>query len=125
VIPSSRVLGTRLFNEGVNCYVKGHYEDAYEAMTKANIESPGRLSYQYWRVVTEIATDKMGDAYRHVHPLVRKLRQGEKSYAGEYAGMMSAIERVQGPTRSKLIQLEKRASLNQRYEPIEAADELR
>jgi hypothetical protein len=125
VIPSSRVLGAKFFSEGVSLYRRGNHKDAYKAFTNANVESPGRLSYRYWRIITEIATDRIGDAYRHVHPLVRRLRQGEKTYVGEYKGMLYSIEPVQGTVRSKLIELEKRASNNRRYAPIETAEELR
>lgn len=125
VIPSSRVLGAKFFSEGVSLYRRGNHKDAYKAFTNANVESPGRLSYQYWRIITEIATDRIGDAYRHVHPLVRRLRQGEKTYVGEYKAMLYSIEPVQGTVRSKLIELEKRASNNRRYAPIETAEELR
>lgn len=125
IIPSSYVLGTRLYNAGLNYYIREDYDAAYNAFTQANIEAPGQLHYQYWRVIAEISVDKMDAALHHVRPLVQLRRRPDNAYTQQYLGTLRKIERVQGSVRAKLRKLEEEAMLHGRLRRPRATASLR
>jgi hypothetical protein len=108
VVPSSRV-ANYMFNDGVNSYFDGEFEVARRAFDRAVLESPNRLDYKYWRVVAEIAEGDMERAYKHIQPLAALRRGDTHVLVGSYDQVLYSLERVQGPVRQKLHQLERRA----------------
>jgi hypothetical protein len=102
VVAPSEAKAKQHFARGVGEYGKGRFPQAVEAFREANLEAPERLDYQYWRVVAELGAGHADRARRRLTPLVKRL-QAEPL---ERAEVLRALERVQGPLRRKLEQLE-------------------
>ncbi len=94
----------------------GQYEPADGLFTRALAEAPGREVIHYWKAVNAIALKQPERAERRLEVLSRRNPAGSTTHAGQ-------MQRLQGPLRQALIQMETKVMLRNRLgepTPIEA-----
>jgi tetratricopeptide (TPR) repeat protein len=95
------------FRQGVAHFNAGAYGAAARDFSEALIEDPNNVTYLYWRALSEIGAGNTERAYRLLKPIVQVRRS---SYLGPHdLTTLLPFERVQGPIRSTLHELERRA----------------
>jgi hypothetical protein len=108
VVAPSESSAERFFMYGLEFFWQRRYAEAKRELSQAILESRGNVVYHYWRIVLEITTGDLERAYKHVRPWALRNRQGPllptyNRYLGE------SLERIQGPVRLKLEELELQA----------------
>lgn len=99
--PGSLPLANSYYAQGLDAFWKGEYKDADRAFARSLAEAPGDSVLQYWRVVSALAQDQNDRAKSKLTPLIQADSHGSRS-----PNVASALERLQGPLRQKLMILE-------------------
>jgi len=100
--PPTQMFADRYYSLGLEYFWQGDYANADIAFMKALAEAPSREILRYWRVLTAIALGEDDRAEARLVPLLRRNPLG-----AEGPVIAGALERVQGPVRWKLMELEK------------------
>lgn len=104
VTQPSPEMGTKNFGLAIGEFFHGEYDKADMYFTHALAEDPGNEAIHYWKVATAIAKQQPERAERRLEILCRRNPQGSKQYA-------SALQRLQGPLRKGLVDLEEQVTL--------------
>lgn len=107
VAPPSLERGLRYFTMGINAFWNGDLFTAERAFTRAIAQAPDLVIYRWWKVVTLLALGQEARAEALLRPLLQVNPWGQ--YEVQVA---AALERVQGPLRWQLQQLEQRVLLD-------------
>jgi hypothetical protein len=106
-VEPSGYAGLLYYRDGVAAFNAGRYATAARLFGAALVEDPGNVSYTYWRALAEIGAGRTDRAYRLVRPLAQAHRG---SYRGPFDDLaLQPFERIQGPLRTTLHDLERRA----------------
>ncbi len=106
VVPMSEGRAVQSFAYGLEAFDHGDYAVADVAFAVAAADEPGRTEFRYWRVVTALALGDQARAEARLRPLIRRNEQG----SGDRV-VAASFERVQGPLRLRLTELERRVRL--------------
>lgn len=107
IVPSSDD-AARHFNRGVSLYLRRKYKDSRSSFDQAVATDPYDLSYRYWRVAAVIGAGAENDARALLRPLTMRRWQGDSDgFSTEYMQVLRSMERVQGPVRRRIVQLER------------------
>lgn len=98
VLEPSEQAAARCYDRGVNAYLQHDYATAYWYFTRGHVDSPMREDMQYWRVASLIGAGREGKATVLLTELVRP--------SGRTPGLLSRLEKVQGPIRQRLVAIE-------------------
>ena len=109
VIASSPEVAAEFFNVGLGHFARQEFAAAEESFAQAILENPRRVENKYWLIAAQIGSGKTDQAYERLRPMTHGRRAGDSIYDSRYVGVLSSLERVQGPIRYKLRQLELRA----------------
>ncbi len=104
IVAPNYARGAQFFNDGLREFWRCNYPDALQRFEMATVNAPGTLEYRYWRVLAELQMGMLDQAYQHMLAIVRR----EPSPFAQRR-VLVALERVQGPIRMTLLQLEERA----------------
>lgn len=107
VVPPSLQWGLRYFTLGLNEFWDGNLFEAERAFTLAISHAPDIVVYRWWKVLTLIALGEEGRAQALLVPLLRVNPWGQYD-----ATIAVALERVQGPLRHRLQEMEQHVLLN-------------
>lgn len=99
----SEELASRFYSLGLEAFWEGDYKEADKTLSRAVAESPDDLVLRYWRVATAIALGENDRAKEKLGPLMQQEPDGSRSH-----GIATAFERLQGPVRQKLAEMEKK-----------------
>lgn len=106
VVPPNAARALRYYEIGLDEYFHGNYPTADFAFARALSEEPTAVVFRYWRVLTAIALGEFERAERKLEPLLAIEPLGSKQTI-----VAGAFERVQGPMRWKLAELEEHVLL--------------
>jgi hypothetical protein len=104
VVRMDGIRGTKLFDVGMQHFWRGRYQDASRAFRLAVTDAPSSDEYRYWRVLAEMQQGSDTRAYQAM--VAATMRQ--PSYK-DIRRIYRSLERIQGPTRVALVNLENRA----------------
>jgi hypothetical protein len=104
--PLAQSFAARYYSLGLEYFRKGDYATADRAFMKSLSEAPHLDTLRYWRVITAIALGQTDRAKQRLIPLLRKNPLG-----AEGPVIAAEFEKVQGPLRWKLMELEKQVLL--------------
>lgn len=107
IVPPSLQWGLRYFTMGLNEFWCGNLFEAERAFSLAIAHAPDVVVYRWWKVVTLIALGQEGRAQSLLVPLLQVNPWGQYD-----ATIAVALERVQGPLRHRLQELEQHVLLN-------------
>jgi len=94
-------LADRYYAKGLTHFWDEEYAAADRAFSRAMAEAPQDLALKYWDVLTALAQDQNDRAKEKLTPLMAEDSLGSRS-----PNIATALERVQGPLRRKLMELE-------------------
>lgn len=110
VVESSEANGRWFYAAGLRHFWKLDYARAAQAFHQATLESPRKLQYHYWWIVSDLAQGKAQLARRRMDMVVRRFRDADFDHQSpEYRLVVRSLERVQGPLRTALQRLETQA----------------
>jgi hypothetical protein len=112
VTPLSAVAAEQMFVTGLRAFWNCDYAEAARAFTEAIVDAPDRVEYHYWRIVLEIVNGELARAYNHLKPWVQ--RRMDMRVPLPYPRVALSLERIQGPIRQQLSELELRAMRDSR-----------
>ena len=100
-----------LLAHAVKAYLSGRYAEAVSSFSRLVSEVPSEMSYHYWYAVSLIANGEEARAHNVLVHCFERFGSGRKHAA--YKKSMAALERVQGPIREQLwnLELQARASI--------------
>lgn len=101
VVPPNAARALRYYEIALDEYFHGNYPTADFAFARALSEEPTSVVFRYWRVLTAIALGEFERAERKLEPLLAIEPLGSKQTI-----VAGVFERVQGPLRWKLAELE-------------------
>jgi hypothetical protein len=107
--PSAEV-GAKNFGTGIDQFLEGKYPEADMMFSASLVENPSREVIHYWKVATAIAMKQTERAQRRLEILTRRNPGGSDTYAGQ-------LQRLQGPYRRAIIEMEQKLMLNNRMDP--------
>lgn len=96
--------GDKSLNQAIDFFFRNQYDNADKYFTHALAEMPEREVLHYWKAVTAIALKQPERAERRLEILCRRNPKGSVSYASE-------LQRLQGPLRNSLRQMEEQVRL--------------
>ena len=102
-------MAAEFFNVGLGHFARQEFAAAEESFAQAILENPRRIENKYWLIAANLGSGKTEQAYERLRPMTHGRRAGDSIYDSRYVGVLSSLERVQGPIRYKLRQLELRA----------------
>ncbi|HEV7225429.1 MAG TPA: hypothetical protein VGN42_22170, partial [Pirellulales bacterium] len=110
VVEPSEANGRWFYAAGLNHFWRGEYAQAAQSFRQAALESPRKLQYQYWRVLSDLALGDNDLARRRMATAVERFRDSDfDRQSPEYLAVVRSLERVQGPLRRQLLKLETEA----------------
>ncbi|HVW35777.1 MAG TPA: hypothetical protein VHB99_00680, partial [Pirellulales bacterium] len=90
----------------------GEYAQASQSFRQAALESPRKLKYHYWWILSDLAQGNLQLARRRMATAVERFRDSDfDRQSPEYLAVVRSLERVQGPLRRQLLKLETEALL--------------
>lgn len=107
IAPPSLERATRYFTMGVDAFFRGDQFTAERALTRAIAQAPDIVVYRWWKVLTLLARGQEARAEALLRPLLQVNPWGQYD-----AQIAVALDRVQGPLRWQLQQVEQRVLLN-------------
>lgn len=112
VVEPSEANGRWFYGAGLRHFWRNDYPRAARAFGQAVLESPGKLQYCYWRILSDLALGDRNLARRRMQMAVQRFRDADfDRQAPEYVAVVRSLERVQGPLRRQLLKLETEALL--------------
>lgn len=106
-VEPSPIHGEWFFCRGLQSFWKHDYRAAAELFRLANLESERKISYYYWQVLCDIL---VGDTERAFERMCRVIDvYNVRLWSSEHKRVFHSLERVQGPLRTKLQDLELQA----------------
>ena len=112
VVEPSEANGRWFYGTGVNRFWRGDYAAAAQAFQQAALESPRKLQYHYWWVLSDLAGGDAALARRRMAAAIQRFRDADfDRQSPEYVTVVRSLERVQGPLRRQLLKLETEALL--------------
>jgi hypothetical protein len=109
VVSASKAKASMLFGEGLRNTWKFQYQDASRAFQQATFESPLNLQYHYWRVVSDLSLGNRQRAAMRMENVVRAF--GIEEMSQQRPVIYRSLERIQGPMRHELAEIEIQAAL--------------
>lgn len=110
VVEPSEANGRWFYAAGLNHFWRGEYAQAAQSFRQAALESPRKLQYHYWWVLTDLALGDADLARRRMAAAVERFRDSNfDRQSPEYLAVVRSLERVQGPLRRQLLKLETEA----------------
>ncbi len=110
VVEPSEAQGRWFYAAGLRHFWKQQYAKAAQSFHQASLESPRTLTYHYWWILTDLASGRNELALRRMRTVARRFREADFDHQSpEYRLIVRSLERVQGPLRQELQQLETRA----------------
>ncbi len=94
-----------LFHAGLGHFWRYQMEEAARSFRLAALEAPSQTDYLYWIMASDIALGRSDRAYQRMENLARFQRINPS----EFRRVAWSLERLQGPIRLELLQLEARA----------------
>lgn len=104
VLPINEKQAAYFFSEGKELFRGNRFEEAASAFMYASIDSPNSTAFRYWRIVSLLKLGRRSEAFGH---MLAVLRRGDLPF--EAARVERSLERMQGPTRIDLVNLEMEA----------------
>jgi tetratricopeptide (TPR) repeat protein len=95
---------TKDYGLAISEFFRGQYDKADRYFTHALAEDPANEALHYWKVAAAIALKQPERAERRLEVLCRRNPQGSRLYA-------AALQRLQGPLRQALVELEEQVTL--------------
>lgn len=114
VTASNSGLGRKFYGEGQHAFWDRRYDDALRAFHLATIESPSQFTYRYWRVLAELRSGQTEDAYNHLAATWRRA----SATPVEMRQVVRSLERVQGPIRMRLVNMEFHARAHDTFHEV-------
>lgn len=112
VVEPSEPNGRWFYGAGMNRFWRGDYAAAAQAFQQAALESPRKLQYHYWWILSDLARGDAALARRRMATAVQRFRDADfDRQSPEYVTVVRSLERVQGPLRRQLLKLETEALL--------------
>ena len=112
VVEPSEANGRWFYGAGMNHFWRGEYAQASQSFRQAALESPRKLQYCYWWIVSDLAWGDLQLARRRMATAVERFRDSDfDRQSPEYLAVVRSLERVQGPLRRQLLKLETEALL--------------
>jgi hypothetical protein len=93
-----------LYSEGMEQFWQHRFDAASRAFEYASVDAPSMIEYRYWRILSLMKMGRSQDAY---DLMVAVVRRGISP--PDYRRVMRSLERVQGPARIQMLELENRA----------------
>jgi hypothetical protein len=112
IVGFSESLATRYYGLALEFFWKHDLTRSERAITLAIAESPGNAVYRYWSVLAAIALGDMESARLKLRPLL-----AAEPYGSSTREVAMDLERVQGPLRAVLLNLEKELLLEGLVDP--------
>ncbi len=110
VVEPSDAHGRAFYADGLNAFWKRQYTQAARSFRLAALESPRKLVYYYWWTLADLAGGDASMAGRRMRMVTRRFRESNfDRQSTEYRDVVRSLERVQGPLRRALLELESRA----------------
>ena len=110
VVEPSEANGRWFYAAGLRHFWKLDYARAARSFHQATLESPRKLQYHYWWILSDLAQGKAQLARRRMDMVVRRYREADFDHQSpEYRLVVRSLERVQGPLRTALQRLETQA----------------
>lgn len=110
VVEPSDAHGRVFYADGLNAFWKGQYLQSARSFRLAALESPRKLVYYYWWTLADLAGGDAVTAGRRMRMVARRFREADfDRQSTEYRDVVRSLERVQGPLRRALLELESRA----------------
>jgi hypothetical protein len=110
VVEPSDAHGRAYYADGLNAFWKRHYAQAACSFRLAALESPRKLVYYYWWTLADLAGGDADTAGRRMRMVAKRFREADfDRQSTEYRDVVRSLERVQGPLRRALLELESRA----------------
>jgi hypothetical protein len=103
-------LGKKHYSLAIDRFFASQYEEADALFTRALVEDAQREVIHYWKVAGAIALKQTARAERRLDVLLRRHPAGSRDHAAQ-------MERLQGPLRQSLMQMEQRVLLKVRGGP--------
>lgn len=107
VTEPSAEMGAKNLTSALEQFWAGQYEQADGLFTHALAEAPNREVIHYWKAVNALALKQPDRAERRLEALSRRNSAGSVAHAGQ-------MQRLQGPLRQALIQMEAKVMLRNR-----------
>lgn len=109
IVPPSELNATLFFAEGLQNFWKTRYVEASRAFQQATLESPLNFQYHYWRVISDLSLGNQQRASMRMENVARAF--GVEPLSQERGAVSRSMERIQGPLRRDLRDIEMRAVL--------------
>ncbi len=106
VVPSSSGLASLQFEMGQGHFVRHQFGKAKAAFSAAMFEEPDNLNYKMWHIAMCLALCDDSLAHDRLLNLLRSRRAGYRN-SYEFRLAMKSLERLQGPLRNRLANLER------------------
>lgn len=107
VVEPSESNGRWFYGAGLRHFWRGDYRRASPSFRQAVLESPRKLQYYYWWILSDLAAGDKTLARRRMQTAVRRFRDSDfDRQSPEYIAVVRSLERVQGPLRRQLLKLE-------------------
>lgn len=112
VVEPSEANGRWFYGAGLRHFWRGDYPQAIQSFRQAALESPRKLQYCYWWILSDLAVGDKALARRRMETAVRRFRDSDfDRQSPEYLAVVRSLERIQGPLRRQLLKLETEALL--------------
>lgn len=112
VVVPSEANGRWFYGAGLRHFWRADYLAAIDSFREASLESPRKLQYYYWWILSDLANGDESLARRRMSTAVRRFRDSDfDRQSPEYLAVVRSLERVQGPLRRHLLNLETEALL--------------
>ena len=106
-VEPSEANGRWFYAAGLRHFWKLDYARGAKFFHQASLESPRKLQYHYWWILSDLAQGKNQLARRRMDMIVRRFREEDFDHQSpEYRLVVRSLERVQGPLRHELQRLE-------------------
>jgi hypothetical protein len=110
VVEPSESHGRVFYANGLNAFWKRQYPQAADSLRQATLESPRKIEYYYWWALADLAAGDAATAGRRMRTVVKRFREADfDRQSTEYRAVVRSLERVQGPLRRALLELESQA----------------
>jgi len=112
LVPPDPATAASHYSDAMHHFWAGNYAGADSRLAVASLNDPDNLVYRYWRVIGGLATGDEASAEERLQRTIAGF--GVRQRSPEYAEVLRAIYRVQGPLRMALIEAERRATMQPR-----------
>jgi hypothetical protein len=110
VVEPSPSHGRLFYSRGLSAFWKRQYSRASESFRQAALESPRKIEYYYWWSLSDLAAGDNSTAAQRMRTVVKRFRETDfDRESTEYRAVVRSLERVQGPLRRALLELESKA----------------